>query len=79
MAEIDRDFDERLVSMPPLHLYCARKEDWQNLFLGLLHDERQRFTPSDQLPENAKDGYARPMVLGIGGQRIYVYPPREGA
>ncbi len=62
--------------MPPLHLYCARKEDWRNLFVGLLHDERQRFMPSDPLPENQRDGYAPPMVLCLGGQRIYVYPPR---
>lgn len=76
MAEIDEHYDARLESMPPLHLYCARQEDWNNLFLGLLHDERQRFMPSDPLPGNHSDGYAPPMVLGIGGQRIYVYPPR---
>lgn len=76
MAEIDSSFDSRLESMPPLHLYCARREDWQNLFAGLLHDERQRFMPHDPLPENSRDGYAPPRVICIGGQLIYVYPPR---
>jgi hypothetical protein len=65
-----------LEKFPALHLYCARKEDWKNLFAGLLHDGRHRFKPSESeiLPENY--GYAAPMILDIGGQRIYVYPPR---
>lgn len=69
-------FRNILASMPTLHLYCARKEDWKTLFTGLLHDERQRFVPDDALPENCSAGYAPPMVLDFGGQRIYVYPPR---
>jgi hypothetical protein len=57
-----------------LHLRCERQEDWNNLFRGLLHDERQRFQPdkAEQLPN---DGYHPPMVLNVYGQTVYVYPP----
>lgn len=67
-----------LKTIQPLHLYCARMEDWRVLFTGLLHDERQRFTPAkdEQLPN---DGYAPPMALDFYGQTVYVYPPRVEA
>ena len=65
-----------LEELPPIHLYCARREDMQTLCSGLLHDDRQRFYPEDALPSNANDGYGPPLVLDVHGQRLYIYPPR---
>lgn len=75
MPSDDQVLRSILESLSPMHLRCERKEDWNTLFAGLLHDYRQRFTPDakDVLP-NA--GYQPPLVLDLYGQAIYVYPPR---
>ena len=72
----EMEYRRVLEDMPAMHLRCERKEDWDTMMQGLLHDERQRFTPEPkEIIDN--EGYRDPMVLGVYGQLIYVYPPRN--